>query len=613
MRIMTNVGPSRIIHYRRKASAILILGLMSMPGCDLPDRHDIAALRRPAVWEITPDSSAIIREETQLSHVSVLAEKENFDSQTWEFWYLHRLNSVIGGFSIRSENLAVTGMEVTAQVKVTLNERIVRPLRPAKPKAFPTENDPQEDSEASQPSGESKRQSNDAAFCLTANEQTFWHSSDGQLQKAVCSVRRGPIETSKTISVDGGSILIETNGPAGLTRKQLPLKGPLGGPLMVHQSLLRNPMGGNEVRQATVLLPTHDAVAKLRLRSNPPVMAKRLTQDKITLETLNEAIGLISVGESQHRERYYWYDDEGIVQTTNIVGDPSFSFRCSESQFTASSELFSGQSNPIGVKFGGESIPKDNSFDRISHLAIDVQRINLNASLELVDRLRLQPAPQQYVQTLDDQRDRIIIAKEPVPASKLKDRFSVYESPSQPMDLAPSVLVDFRAGKMQGVLGTVRSLRGLEKKELSEEINRTVHSLLTYRSLAKGFQPASQIASSTSADSTEHSILLMAMLRANGIPARMVLGLRLIRQSENSNAFAAESVSNSLGYHAWVIAEVEGRWIALDPTTGRPTTIDCIALETTDLSEPNVELHVDRILGQLRMFDFNVHKVVLSR
>jgi len=53
-------------------------------------------------------------------------------------------------------------------------------------------------------------------------------------------------------------------------------------------------------------------------------------------------------------------------------------------------------------------------------------------------------------------------------------------------------------------------------------------------------------------DCNEHATLLLALLRAAGIPSRMVLGVTLVR--------------NRFFYHAWVEAYLGRKWISLDPT-----------------------------------------------
>jgi transglutaminase-like putative cysteine protease len=54
----------------------------------------------------------------------------------------------------------------------------------------------------------------------------------------------------------------------------------------------------------------------------------------------------------------------------------------------------------------------------------------------------------------------------------------------------------------------------------AEAIRRFVHSYLNRKSLDVGFASASETARSRAGDCSEHAVLLAAMLRANGIPAR---------------------------------------------------------------------------------------------
>jgi hypothetical protein len=66
------------------------------------------------------------------------------------------------------------------------------------------------------------------------------------------------------------------------------------------------------------------------------------------------------------------------------------------------------------------------------------------------------------------------------------------------------------------------------------------------------FDSASQVALSKAGDCSEHSVLLVSLLRLNGIPARVAAGL--VIDSTNQQALG----------HMWVEAYIDGNWIALD-------------------------------------------------
>jgi transglutaminase-like putative cysteine protease len=62
-------------------------------------------------------------------------------------------------------------------------------------------------------------------------------------------------------------------------------------------------------------------------------------------------------------------------------------------------------------------------------------------------------------------------------------------------------------------------------------------------------------------DCTEHTVLLVALARALGIPARPVHGLVYARYEDGQDA---------LYWHAWAEVRSAGEWIAIDPTFGQP-------------------------------------------
>jgi len=80
-------------------------------------------------------------------------------------------------------------------------------------------------------------------------------------------------------------------------------------------------------------------------------------------------------------------------------------------------------------------------------------------------------------------------------------------------------------------------------------VARTVHG-----SHNRGFDVASEVALHRDGDCKAYAVLTAALARAVGIPARVVLGLALIRSGTRYGAFG----------HAWAEFLVNGRWVAAD-------------------------------------------------
>lgn len=560
----------------------------------MPDRHDIALLRRPAVWEVETQTSISPEPDSRLSSLTKPNSEKDWSDHEWQSWYLHHIDPVgyVGGVMMQSEVIPDETGGDSPKIKVTLKERLlVHPTTPLPPSDETTDETP-----------EKTEQWPNLAYFLTANEQTFIHDADGGLLRVECTARRGFNQTSKTIVVSDGQVLIDSQGPLGTKTQTIPHTGPLSGPLQVYRSLAGNPLRKQEIRRATVLLPIHEQIASLRLQGNFKALAKRLTPEGIGLDSLNEATGLITVGEQPHRVRYYWYDDDGLIQTTHVADEPRFTYRCSQSLYEEANEQSRQLSHPIVVEIPGESISSKVSPESLGGLAFDIRWLSPNTQTTP----QLPSAPRQYTQKLGDRGQRVVTAAKAIPPSRLVGKYESMTAASTKADLAATKLVDYRSAALRGVLATIKPIRNLPKDELAQEINRTVHALLSFAPFATGVQPASSISRSTQSDSTEHAIMLVTLLRASGIPARMALGLK--HSPEDSVAGVNRFVN-----HSWVVADVDGNWIALDPTNGKPASPECLALEITDLSKINAESLVDHYLSLLRSFHIKIHRVIVAK
>lgn len=85
-----------------------------------------------------------------------------------------------------------------------------------------------------------------------------------------------------------------------------------------------------------------------------------------------------------------------------------------------------------------------------------------------------------------------------------------------------------------------------------------VHRHISGKSLQTAFATASETARTRTGDCSEHAVLLCAMMRAEGIPARVATGLIY------ADAFVGER--DIFGWHMWTQAQVDGRWVDFDAT-----------------------------------------------
>jgi transglutaminase-like putative cysteine protease len=97
----------------------------------------------------------------------------------------------------------------------------------------------------------------------------------------------------------------------------------------------------------------------------------------------------------------------------------------------------------------------------------------------------------------------------------------------------------------------------------ADALRSAVNRSITNKNLASGFATASEALKSRSGDCTEHAVLLCALLRTQGIPARVASGLLYVSD--------AGAIRNAYGWHMWTQAMIDGKWIDLDavlPSSG---------------------------------------------
>ena len=116
--------------------------------------------------------------------------------------------------------------------------------------------------------------------------------------------------------------------------------------------------------------------------------------------------------------------------------------------------------------------------------------------------------------------------------------------------------------------------------EKADALRKFVTDYIEHKSMDVGFATASEVARSKQGDCSEHGVLLAALARAAGLPARGVSGIVEVPQgylTEDQNAF---------GYHMWAQVYIDGQWVDIDGAL-RQTECDAthIALSLMPLNE----------------------------
>jgi len=153
--------------------------------------------------------------------------------------------------------------------------------------------------------------------------------------------------------------------------------------------------------------------------------------------------------------------------------------------------------------------------------------------------------------------------------------------------LRPSLYLQSDDPKIQSA--ALKATRGIESPwEKAKALERWTYENVKEKTYGVGFDSAKEVLLSGEGDCTEHSVLLAALLRAAGIPSRVVVGITYWR--------------GGFMYHMWTEAFLDG-WTALDATLSEDF-VDAthIALAATALDSPSAAepfLSLVNIVGKI--------------
>lgn len=132
------------------------------------------------------------------------------------------------------------------------------------------------------------------------------------------------------------------------------------------------------------------------------------------------------------------------------------------------------------------------------------------------------------------------------------------EAPSEtakPADLESNSLIQSDDSRVQEM---ARDAAGNETDpwKVATRLESYVHRAVKNKNFSQALSSAAEVARSGEGDCTEHAVLLAAMARARGIPARVAMGL----------VYSDPAV---FAFHMWTELYIGDRWIPLDATLGR--------------------------------------------
>lgn len=130
------------------------------------------------------------------------------------------------------------------------------------------------------------------------------------------------------------------------------------------------------------------------------------------------------------------------------------------------------------------------------------------------------------------------------------------QGPPTPADTQPNEWLQSDAPEIRQ-LAAIAAGSTENKIHVMGNLSSFVNRYLSQRGLDIGYASALEVARDRRGDCAEFAVLLAAMARAKGIPARVVVGMLYADRYDNKQRVFVP--------HAWVIAWVGGRWRSFDP------------------------------------------------
>lgn len=187
----------------------------------------------------------------------------------------------------------------------------------------------------------------------------------------------------------------------------------------------------------------------------------------------------------------------------------------------------------------------------IGQFAVEDARAGTRAGQTLHYRI-IHDEPGLLAQRLADWIDAPLLAGDGV-AFSLADYPASVTRPDGTGHLASSFLIDFAEPDVQTLRAAISARYG--SRPAPAELERFVHEHITDKNVAHGFDVASVVARSRAGDCTEHAVLLTALLRMYGYPARAVIGVFV----------SLDAPATAYG-HAWTEYHDGARWVGVDGT-----------------------------------------------
>jgi hypothetical protein len=391
--------------------------------------------------------------------------------------------------------------------------------------------------------------------------------------------------------VANGKLTIKTVTQGKTTTETLPWSSGTLGYSATEQSLASSPLLPSQKRLLNALMPATNQVVTIELVAGKyePTALLDHTEDLLRIDSIITLPMRSPDDKPPVLRSQLWTNREGQVMKTALVALRQETFRTSR-------ELALGKTGPRTV-------------DLVLDNTVRVTRPLPNPHETRSVRYRVQLASDdpakvfysgrlQQVQPLDEHTAEITVRghdREPRdvenPTIAAADISKSKRPPTEEDRTANNLIQsdDPKIVEMAKSVAADETNVGTIAQALESHVKKTIR----LKNFSQAFSTAAEVAREREGDCTEHAVLLAALARARGIPARVAIGL------------VYQPASQGFVYHMWNELWIDNRWVPMDATLGRGG-IGAAHLKLTDSNLAGAQayssfLPVAQVIGQLKI------------
>jgi hypothetical protein len=376
---------------------------------------------------------------------------------------------------------------------------------------------------------------------------TSFERPDGELVRFESVLEMGPQPKRTVGRVVGKRLELVSEDRSRKTSSSLSWSPDYGGFNAMEQSLLRKPMEPGERRTFESLLPGFVQLATLNLlaREREEVNLPGGSQELLRID----AVSILP--DAQKIQQTLWTDRRGELLKTY-----SKEMNMATLRTTKADAL-----KPNAGELFDINIQTAVKLDRAIPRAHETKTIRYRLHLDGDDPAKVFPAgPTQQIRSIDANTAELTAFS--IRAGQKDGNADPPADPPSEADRQPNSMIQ-SDDPLVISLADQAAEQETDPRKTVLKLEKFVHEYISQKDFSQVFASAAEAAKTKEGDCTEHAVLLAALCRAKKIPARVAIGLVY------TDRRTPEGMSPEFGYHMWVEAYLDGRWIPLDATLGR--------------------------------------------